>query len=63
MVISGNDYVIAVKAHQKKLSLQLQNCSQSQVPLSCQEQQETNRGRVTTREVAVFAAPQGISSN
>jgi predicted transposase YbfD/YdcC len=55
--------VIAIKANQKKLFVQLQRCSYSQVSLSCHEQQETTRGRVTTRQVAVFAPPQGISSD
>lgn len=55
--------MIAVKANQKKLFVQLQCCSHSQSPISCHEQQETTRGRVTTRQVSVFAAPQGISSD
>lgn len=55
--------MIAVKANQKKLFAQLQQRSHSQVPLSCHQQQETTRGRVTTRRLTVFAAPTGISSD
>lgn len=55
--------MIAVKANQKKLYRQLQGCSQSQAPQSCYEQQETTRGRVTTRRVSVFDAPTGISAD
>lgn len=33
------------------------------MPHSCHQQQETTRGRVTTRRLTVFVAPSGISSD
>ncbi|BAU43279.1 hypothetical protein O77CONTIG1_03107 [Leptolyngbya sp. O-77] len=53
----GNHYCIGLKANQRKLLEQAQQCAQTQVPLSSHEFLDTSHGRVVTRRVRVFAAP------
>jgi predicted transposase YbfD/YdcC len=57
IVESGNHYCIGLKANQSKLLQKAQQCTQSQVPLSCYQAVDTSRGRFVERRVRVFAAP------
>lgn len=57
IVESGNHYCIGLKANQRKLLQQAQQCAQTQAPLSCDQALDTSHGRVVERRVQVFAAP------
>ncbi|BAU41068.1 hypothetical protein O77CONTIG1_04081 [Leptolyngbya sp. O-77] len=59
----GNHYCIGLKANQRKLLEQAQQCAQTQVPLSSHEFLDTSHGRVVTRRVRVFAAPPELSQD
>lgn len=61
IVKSGNDYCIGLKANQRKLLEQAQQCAQRQRPLSGHEEVDSSHGREVTRRVRVFAAPTELS--
>lgn len=63
IVYSGNDYVITVKANQKRLYQQIQNNTQNTVASSIDISTETVRDRFTTRTVSVFDDLTGISDD
>ena len=63
IVASGNHYCIGLKANQRKLLEQAQQCAQSQVPLSCYRALDTSHGRVVERRVRVFAAPPELAQD
>lgn len=57
IIESGNHYCVGLKANQRKLLQQAQQCAQTQIPLSCYQSTDTSHGRVVNRRVQVFAAP------
>lgn len=58
IVESGNDYCIGLKANQKNLLKQAQQCAQQQVPRSRDYAVlDTSQGRFVERNVEVFEAP------
>lgn len=61
IVERGNHYCIGLKANQRKLLEQAQQCAQTQVPLSSHQCLDSSHGRVVTRRVRVFAAPPDLS--
>ena len=61
IVNSGNHYCIGLKANQRKLLHQAQQCAQTQLPLSCYDSLDTSHGRGVERRVRVFAAPPELS--
>lgn len=63
IVASGNHYCIGLKANQRKLLQQAQQCAQTQVPFSCYQTCDTSHGRVVQRRVQVFAAPPELSKD
>lgn len=58
----GNDYVVAVKANQKRLYQQIQLNTQQTTPISVDISTERRSDRVTTRTVSVFDDLSDISS-
>jgi len=63
IVESGNDYCIGLKANQKTLLKQAQQCAQQQVPISPADVvRDTSHGRLVERRVEVFAAPAALFS-
>lgn len=62
IVEAGNDYVIAVKANQKRLYEQIQLTTEQTTPLSVDITTERRSDRVTTRTVSVFDDLTGINS-
>lgn len=61
IVESGNHYCIGLKANQRKLLQQAQQCAQTQTPLSGYQALDTSHGRVVERSLRVFAAPPELS--
>ncbi|HEY9674875.1 MAG TPA: ISAs1 family transposase [Waterburya sp.] len=62
IIQSGNDYVVAVKANQKRLYQQIQLNTQQTTPISVDTSTERRSDRVTTRTVSVFDNLNDISS-
>ncbi len=58
----GNDYVISVKANQRKLYAQLQQSAQAEQWCQVDIDSESTRGRKTTRIASVFALPQWVKA-
>ena len=58
----GNDYVVAVKANQKRLYKQIQLNTQQTTPISVDISTEHRSARLTTRTVSVFDNLTDISS-
>jgi predicted transposase YbfD/YdcC len=58
----GNDYVVAVKANQKRLYKQIQLNTQQTTPISVDISTEHRSDRLTTRTVSVFDNLTDISS-
>jgi len=56
----GNDYVISVKANQKRLYEQLQHLAHTPAVDSVHLHTEQTRGRQTTRIASVFALPESL---
>ncbi|MGB3493362.1 MAG: ISAs1 family transposase [Elainellaceae cyanobacterium] len=61
IVESGNHYCMGLKANQRKLLDQAQQCAETQPPLSGHEEVDTSHGRVVNRRVQVFRAPAELS--
>jgi predicted transposase YbfD/YdcC len=62
IIEGGNDYVVAVKANQKRLYEQIQLNTQQATPISVDISTERRSARVTTRTVSVFDDLSDISS-
>ena len=63
MINAGNDYVITVKANQKRLYQQIQHNTQYSQPSSLEISTERTRSRCTQRTVSVFDDLKGIDSH
>lgn len=59
---SGNNYLIVVKRNQKTLHRQIESQTMSAKAISCFEQTEKTRNRLTHRTVEVFYPPSNLDS-